>query len=210
MNGNRIFIVLTLLFASVVCLSAQVRKKTNAMKKEPSNTVRIDKFLRKENFDKFQFLVSTREDIKKLLGKDCADGNCIYDDDWTMRFVYLSNLSETQTIRPNVPGNQISLPEPRPEFEGKLSGIFFSPRKRSFLPDDFVFPAEFKCIEGSSLDFSCPGDGVVVKYNYKKIDGSRGFKREIVSIFVGITKAERGTVIVEPGTKDTKDKVDKP
>lgn len=201
MRGKRIFIVLTLLFSFALCVSAQ---------KETLNEVQIDNFLKTENFAEFQFLVSTRENIKALPGEDCATGSCLYDEDWKMRFIYAGKVAEERWYQPNQPRNRIFITYYKPEFRGKLIGIHFAPRKRNVLRDDFIFPAEYKCIENGGREFTCMGDRVFVKYNYKKREDGTICQKEIVFIWVGITKAERDAVKGETEVKDVEENEDNP
>jgi hypothetical protein len=194
---NKIIIFITLLFSFVFCISAQV--------KDSSNEVPIDKFLKKENFDRFQFLVSTRENIKALLGEDCEDGRCNYNEDWKMRFAYAGKVAEIRWFQPNEPRNRIFTTYTKPEFVGKLVGIFFNPRKKNVLRDDFIFPSEFKCLENGGREFNCWGDGVFVKYNYKKRDDGTIYEKEIVYIRVGVTIAESDAMKGETEVKDVKE-----
>lgn len=204
MKATRIFIVLVFLFSSVVYISAQVKEVRTEAKE-----VQIDRFLKKENFDRFQFLVSTKENIKALLGEDCASGGCDYDDDWKMRFVYAGEVKEYRYYQANEPRNRVFITYYKPEVKGKLVGISFKPRKRNVLRDDYTFPAEFKCLENGGREFNCWGEGIFVKYNYKKREDGTITQKEIVDIWVGITKAESDAITGETVVKDLPEKKSK-
>ena len=205
MNANRLFIGIILLFSLIVFASAQVKEDSNEMKE-----VQIDRFLKKENFDRFQFLISTKENIRAMLGEGCETGRCDYDDDWKMRFVYAGAVKQVRSYQPNEPRNRVFTTYYKPEVRGKLVGIDFKPRNRNILRDDFTFPAEFKCLENGGREFNCWGNGVFVKYNYKKREDGTITQKEIVYIWVGITKAENDSITGETVVKDIPEKESKP
>jgi hypothetical protein len=197
MSANKIFIVLAVLFSFIACISAQ--------EKDRRNEVQIGGFLKRENFDKFQFLVSTKENITAMLSKDCADGDCDYDRDWKMRFMYVGEVLG-QTININPSRTTYS----KPEYRGKLSGIHFSPRKQNFLPDNYVFPADIKCYENAGREFNCWGEGIFIKYNYKKLEDGMITQNKIVYIWVGVTKTESDAITGETVVKDISENKSKP
>jgi hypothetical protein len=198
MSRNKIFIGFILLLFFAICVSGQV--------KENVKEVQIDSLLRKENFDRFQFLVSTQENIKGILGDNCYNSRCFYDDDWSMRFIYAGKVAETRWYQLNQPRNRVFTTYTKPEFIGKLIGIHFDPRRKNVLRDDFVFPADFKCLENGGREFNCWGNGIFVKYNYKKREDGTIYQKEIVYIWVGITKAESDAIKGETEIKDIPEK----
>jgi len=202
MNRNKNFIGFILLLFFAICISGQV--------KENVKELQIDSLLRKENFDRFQFLVSTRANIKEILGEDCATGKCFYDDDWSMRFNYADKVAEIRWYQPNQPRNRVFTTYTKPEFIGKLTGIYFKPRRINILRDDFVFPADIKCLENGGREFNCWGNGIFVKYNYKKREDGTIYQKEIVYIWVGITKAEGDNIKGETEVKDVPENKDNP
>jgi len=141
-----------------------------------------------------------------LLGEDCAEGKCDYDADWKMRFAYAGKIASYKWYQPNQPRNRVFITYYKPEIVGKLIGIYFNPRKRNVLRDEYLFPADFKCLENDGREFNCWGNGVFVKYNYKKREDGTIYQKELVYIWVGLTKAESDSIQGETEVKDIEEK----
>jgi len=197
MSGNKKFIVFFLLFFFAVGISAQV--------KNAPHEVRIDKFLDEKNFAEFQFLVSTRENIKAVFGKDCEAARCDFDDDWKMKFNYVNPVLEIRWFQPDQPRNRVFTTFSKPEYREKLLNIEFYPRRENFLRDDFVFPDNVKCFENGGREFNCWGARVFVKYNYKKGAGGAITQKQLVFIRIGVTQTEYETIRSETQFKDVEE-----
>jgi hypothetical protein len=199
MRGKRILLCLVLLFSFVAGISAQV--------KTAQNEVNIDRLLRKENFTTLQFLVSTKEDVKFSFGEQCASGGqCVYDEDWFIRFKYVGEVLSFSWAQPNQPQNRYFITYSKPEFRGKLLGIEFTPRKLNVLSGNYIFPSGFDCAENIGIEFNCISDVAFVKYFYKKSEDGTIHQKKISFILHRPTKQQYETITGETVVKDMKEK----
>jgi len=97
-------------------------------------------FMKRDKFKDLKFLVSTKDDVAALFGKDCVY-DCDYDDDWRIVFSYLTSGSAQAEVR----NGQNLVFNIRPEFVGKLAIIDLKPRRPVILPETVAFPAGLQC-----------------------------------------------------------------
>lgn len=109
------------------------------------NEIEGFQFSKQDKVKDLALLVSTREDVMALFGKDCLNG-CEFNEDWNIGFAYVSSGWSISTTENGVK----TVYKPRPEFVGKLADIVFRPRRPVLLPESLVFPKGLRCTKGST------------------------------------------------------------
>ena len=149
-------------------------------------------FTKQATFRSLKFLVSTKDDIASIFGRQCVE-SCRYDDNWDAEFYYV-----TKDEKGIVDRNGVRLIyKVRPEFIGKLMGVEFVPRKLHILPESLVFPKGLYC--KIPTEFPNPEkikvcwDGNVIDYRFYSEDdpGGRYKKNEVFVITYGISNENR-------------------
>ena len=88
-------------------------------------------------------LVSSREDVQAIFGKDCVRG-CRLNDDWDISFAYV-NSGWAHGREEN---GKVVVYKPAPEIINKLADINLKPRRAIVLPELTFYPPALKCSEG--------------------------------------------------------------
>lgn len=196
MKSAMVFI--TFIFLSVFALQVSVQAQIK------QNEVQLDELLRLEIPKGLKFLASTKEDVKILFGEDCANGQCVYDENWFMHFVYVSEVLKAEYLKQGYPRNKYWITKSKPEFIGKLLAVEFTPRKLNVLSDRFILPQNFKCRNVNINDTDCFTDGFFFRFAYKMRDDSTIFQREIKIISQRPPKTEYDRIVAEIEEKELK------
>jgi hypothetical protein len=102
-------------------------------------------FFKNEKIGNLKLLVSTKEDVKAVMGENCANG-CDYDGNWKISFAYVGS----QWYRKSSQNGIERLYKPKAEFVGKLHDINFYPKRQIILPESIQFPKGFRCNNGTT------------------------------------------------------------
>jgi hypothetical protein len=121
--------VFLLLFAS----------STFAQENPYPNELKGYEFFRSGRLKDLKPLVSTRADVKRVMGANCEYG-CDYDENWEIGFAYIErDWSKTDNV---------GIYKAKVAFIGKLHDISFRPRHPIVLTQVDVFPQDFYCANG--------------------------------------------------------------
>lgn len=100
------------------------------------NELKGYEFFGSGRFQDLKLLVSTKADVKRVMGKHCEHG-CDYDPDWTMTFAYVND-------RWSKKANDLAY-KAKEDLIGTLASISFRPRRPIVLTAEDVLPSEFTC-----------------------------------------------------------------
>jgi hypothetical protein len=147
MKQTKLFLILTFLLTSVICVSAQENQYPNELKSY--------EFFGKGKLKKIKLGVSTQKEVKKIFGKDC-EKECDYDENFKIKFEYLAALDDcmtTEDIR-----NRFMCPQSK--FVGTISSITIEPKKGQILKE--LPTSKFNKFSGGST--TAKGSGVSSSY----------------------------------------------
>lgn len=123
----------------LVCLGLFVVSAA-AQVKVANNEIEGFQFSTQEKVKDLTLLVSSKDDVMAIFGKDCLNG-CRFNDDWDIDFAYVGAGWSTTKMEKGV--NVVY--KPKPEFIDKLADINFRPRKAIVLPESTFFPPGLTC-----------------------------------------------------------------
>ncbi|HEX8196642.1 MAG TPA: hypothetical protein VF571_10685 [Pyrinomonadaceae bacterium] len=92
-----------------------------------------------------KLLVSTKNDVKAVMGENCQNG-CDYDQDWEINFSYVGSNWYKKITENGVE----RIYKPKPELIGTLQSVSFRPKRQILLSESIVFPKEFECLNGET------------------------------------------------------------
>ena len=104
------------------------------------NEIEGFRFSTQDRVKDLTLLVSSKDDVMALFGKDCVNG-CNFNDDWDISFAYVNSGWSTTKMENGVK----VVYKPKPEFLDKLTDINFSPKKAIVLPEPTYYPPGLKC-----------------------------------------------------------------
>lgn len=90
-----------------------------------------------------KLLVSTKNDVKAVMGENCENG-CDYDQDWEIGFSYVGS----NWYRKSTENGVERIYKPKPQLIGTLQSVSFRPKRHILLSESVVFPKEFECLNG--------------------------------------------------------------
>jgi len=177
-SGGHCRIVKTIIFIGLFMIGSVM--VANAQDTQFPNELSGFEFFKSGKLNGLRLLTSTKDDVIRVMGKDC-EHNCDYDEDWKISFSYVnSGWSKTSN-------DQVY--KPKSEFVGKLAGISFRPKRQILLTETNVFPKEFTCLNGVTTSGN-------LKYNSRScINESMNEKRIIYSM--SRETMSDGTVLIQ-------------
>ena len=231
MKSAKIFIVFTFLLAFAVCVSAQNDSIPSVVKfgdlLEPkkvkdlkfgfstTNELKGYEFFGKGKLNKLKIGVSTKENVKAILGNTCEEF-CNYDSNWKIRFEYFDEKTTYTTKSYDGNGNKTDAKKfvPLSEYFGKIRSVEFIPKKRVSF-SKAIYSNEFH--KASSVvfgdDFSGNSVGVAIdsytdgyglrytifdKINYTSLKNKdKRLKGDLISIEYKIPKELEDKMFVE-------------
>jgi hypothetical protein len=162
------------------------------------NEIEGFQFSKQDKVKDLVLLISSKEDVMRLFGKDCVNG-CEFKEDWDIGFAYVNAGWSTTT--------STTLLKPLPEFVGKLASITFRPRRPVLLPESTVFPGGLRCNKGSATrgelrfrSITCADDRRLFYNIYDETSAEGKFqKNELSSISYIMTKEKEESIFALPG-----------
>lgn len=160
------------------------------------NEIEGFRFSAQDRVKDLTLLVSSKDDVMAIFGKDCVNG-CRFNEDWDISFAYV-NAGWSRTRMEN--GVKVVY-KPKPEFLDKLADINFSPKKAIVLPESTFFPPGLKCDKADSsqgaLHFKslvCTDKQILFYLIYDETDPNGKYqKNQIHHIsYTGAEKLEEG------------------
>jgi hypothetical protein len=97
-------------------------------------------FTKQATFRSLKFLISTKDDIASVFGRNCVH-TCRYDDNWDIEFSYVTKDEKDVAAKYGVKLTY----KVRREFIGKVKDIDLLPRKPHILSESLVFPKGLYC-----------------------------------------------------------------
>lgn len=163
MRVFKIFVVLTFVasFAFVFVRAAQAQSNIY------SNELKGYEFFAKRKLANLKLGVSTKEDVKKIFGKNC-EKTCDLDADWTVNFSFYENNWTKEDV--NEKGEKL-VHYLQPKYLEKLRKIEISPKKRlSFT--NISFPNAFQKLSRSQITKTPQGKSKMITYDvFQDADG---------------------------------------
>lgn len=175
----------------MICLGLFVLN-INAQENPFPNEIEGLQFTKQERFKDLKFLVSTKDDVISIFGRQCAI-SCQYDNNWDVQFSYVTKEEKRLRVK-----NGVTLTyKVRPEFIGKLKDVDLVPRKPHVLSESLVIPKGLYCKIPS--EFPNPEkimvcwDGSTLAYRISSQDdpGGEYKKNEVFMITYGFSNANR-------------------
>jgi hypothetical protein len=147
MKQTKLFLILTFLLTSVICVSAQENQYPNELKSY--------EFFGKGKLKKIKLGVSTQKEVKKIFGKDC-EKECDYDENFKIKFEYLAALDDCMTTE-DIRDRAMC---PQSKFVGTISSITLEPKKGQILKE--LPTSKFNKFSGGTT--TAKGSGASVSY----------------------------------------------
>jgi len=159
MKLAKIFIVFTFLLAFAVCVSAQSNQYPNELKSY--------EFFGNGKLKDLKFGISSKDDVKKIFGKKCAE-KCDYDADWAIRFEYYEDIWIRESRNEKDEKLTYFLDS---KYLGKLRSVEIRPKKQiSFV--DVSFPITFqKFVTTSTTDARLGKSSMTVNEAFQNSSG---------------------------------------
>ena len=144
-----------------------------------NNEIEGFRFSTEERVKGLSLLVSRKEDVMAIFGKDCEHG-CRFNDDWDISFAYV-NYGWSYTKTEN--GKEV-IYKPNPSFLDKLADINFKPRREIVLPESTFFPPRLQCLKGEATrgtlqyrSIVCTDHRTLTYFIYGETDPNGKFQR---------------------------------
>lgn len=130
-----------------------------AQNNQYSNEIKGYEFFGKGKLTGLKIGVSTKEDLKRIFGKNCEEV-CDYDADWTVKFIfYGNNWTKDET---NEKGERL-IYYLEPGYIGKLRKIEITPKKQMSF-GNVSFPNAFQKLSRSQITKNRSGKSKMVTY----------------------------------------------
>ncbi len=167
MNTKNLFIIY-ILFLTLVSVSV-----SQAQTGLYPNELKGYEFFGKGKLKNLKVGVSTKEDVEKVLGKNC-DSGCDYDENWTVEFSFFDNNWIKTDTDPNGVKTVQYLDQ---KYLGKLRKIELRPKKRISL-NNMVFPSQFNKLSRSEITKN-PQQDISKMVTYELFQDSDGLTYEL-------------------------------
>ena len=151
--------VTNLLRGFVLLLSVVFVQNSQAQDNQYSNELSGYQFFGKGRLAGLKPGVSTKEDVKKIFGKNC-EKICDYDADWTVNFSFYENNWTKEDTNENGVKNVYYL---EPKYLGKLRKIEITPKKQKSFAN-VSFPNTFQKLMRSQITKNRSGKGRMITY----------------------------------------------
>lgn len=151
---------ITKIFGVFVFLSAIVfAQNFQAQVNQYSNELNGYEFFRKGKLAGLKIGVTTKEDLKRIFGKNCEEV-CDYDADWTVKFIFYGN--DWTRDETNEEGQRL-IYNLEPRYIGRLRKIEITPKKQMSL-GGVSFPGAFQKLSRSQITKNRSGKSKMVTY----------------------------------------------